>query len=215
MEIKINTKLFDLIKYLKNEYNLSLHGWRSNDFKNDSIIVADCNTSTFNKLNNKIFFTVTGSTTAGELVRFIYDESGTTVEIRNNNSVKLSDITYLEDGINLPAPPTQASSVVDDINNVMKISNSGSYSDWDWTFRVLAKAAYKSTDTDEKWLVINALISLAEMYDDFSIIQGKHVIDQCFLDRQNIVDVYNLMINSKCSHVVSMATKLESRIQNS
>jgi hypothetical protein len=209
MQIVAETKLIDLVKFLKRAYNLTLHIMNTSiDFQNEMIGGKDLYSRA--KINKKkeVIFLINDSTEVDNLIQFIYHTMGILVEIRNINGVKLSNKTTIKDGSNIISASEEIDSVKNNIDTAVEILKLKSYSDLDWFFRVLEKCIYKAKTIDDKWLVIKALILAAEKNEYFPIEHGLLIIQRCFNDDNQIKAVYSQMSNSHSNNVSLMASKL-------
>jgi hypothetical protein len=209
MQIVAETKLIDLVKFLKRAYNLTLHIMNTSiDFQNEMIGGKDLYSRA--KINKKteVIFLINDSTEVDNLIQFIYHTMGILVEIRNINGVKLSNKTTIKDGSNIISASEEIDSVKNNIDTAVEILKLKSYSDLDWFFRVLEKCVYKAKTIDDKWLVIKALILAAEKNEYFPIEHGLLIIQRCFNDDNQIKAVYSQMSNSHSNNVSLMASKL-------
>ncbi len=212
MEIKLGTTVATAFKFLKVEYDLTVDLNRESLSKVGSFpIVRVVNSN--KKLVEKVFFVIGGDTLVSELIQFFHKQAGLSIKLRNKDGIKLSDQITLKEVGSIPPLPLSSASIENCIEVGRRVASSGSYSDIDWVFRIFKKAAYKANSSEDNWLIIEALLSMAEQNNQFSSKQNLDIIGSCLKEKQDYEKIYRMLSKSNNTNAILLAKEIKEKIE--
>ena len=212
MNIKVDTTISVVLLFLKNEYNLYMALEKSNISKIRSLPIIKNPGQTNKKLTEKIYFIINEDTIVLELVKFFYKEGGLSVIFRNKDGLRIPNEIALKQIKDIPSIPSSPRAIENYFDVANSLISSSDYYNTDWVVRVLEKAAYKSKNDFEKWLIIKYLISLFQKNNQLPFKQNLSVINSCFREKEDFLKIYSMLLETNNQNALNFADKFHSEV---
>jgi hypothetical protein len=166
MELNADIRLKELLVFLRDNFGIALHAI-------DKKGLPPLETQIFKSLKVKRpkFFNVDESSTIGEIDFLLKIHADLHVNFRNNNGVKLPAQISLKASRDFTMSASGNSKLLETslLSAISLAKKHALNADLDWVYRILKNAAYELKTSEDKVLMVKALVEICEISPDISV----------------------------------------------
>jgi hypothetical protein len=212
MELNADISLKELLVFLRDDFSISVHSannkalppLKTQIFK--SFNVKKTNRKHFKSLNIDEFSTISE-------IKFLLEfHAGLYVDFRNDNGIKLSSGISLREAKGLAMSPRGDSKVLETaLESAVSLAKKQALNaDLDWVYRILKNTAYELKTSEDKLLMVKALVEICESSPDISVNVLSDIVKIfCVTDIDRLAVVRD-MSYSTSAKVGQLVTTIES-----
>ena len=212
MELNADTSLKELFVFLRDDFGISAHSIDNKGLP--SLKMQIFKSLNVKQQNKKHFepFNINESSTIAEILFLLESYADLYVDFRNVNGLKLPSEINLRDAKGLAMSPRGDSKVLETaLESAISLAQKQALNvDLDWVYRILKNTAYKLKTSEDKLLMVKALVKSCETSPDISINVLSGIVNIfCVTDIDRLAAVRD-MSHSTSDKVAQLVTIIKS-----
>ena len=171
MELNADISLKELLVFLRDEFGISIHSANNKALPPLKTQIFKC--FSVKETDRKYFksLNIGGFSTISEIKFLLEFHAGLYVDFRNNSGIKLSGDISLREAKVLAVSPRGDSKVLETaLESAVTLAKKHALNaDLDWVYRILKNTAYELKTSEDKLLMVKALVEICESSPDISV----------------------------------------------